>query len=83
MGLRGSRPKPPGQAVTALGARIRACQLEDFEPYRKPKPLVRRQFPLGGPDSKGMYRTVVTDPEDEDYTPEPEEPKARRRALAR
>jgi hypothetical protein len=69
-------------ALAGLGARIRACPLEDFEPYRTPKPLIRKRCPVDGPDSKGIYRPVITDPEDEDYTP-PEEPKPRRRALAR
>lgn len=68
-------------ALAALGARIRAADPDGFTPYREPKPLIRRQFPVGGPDSRGIYKTVVTDPEDEDYVP-PEEPK-RRRALAR
>jgi hypothetical protein len=68
-------------ALVALGARIRACPLDEFEPYREPRPLVRKQFPRGGPDSRGLYRVEVTDPEDEDYTPpEAEEPKQRRRA---
>jgi hypothetical protein len=70
-------------ALAALGARIRACPLKGFEPYRTPKPLIRKQFQLGGPNSRGMYRTVVTDPEDPDYVPEAEQPKPRRRALAR
>jgi hypothetical protein len=70
-------------ALAGLGARIRAADLEGFEPYRTPKPLIRRQFPLGGPNSRGMYRTVVTDPEDPGYVPEAEQAKPRRRALAR
>jgi hypothetical protein len=68
-------------ALAGLGARIRAADLEGFEPYRLPKPLIRKQFPVGGPDSRGLYRTVVTDPEDEGYVPE--EPQPRRRVLAR
>jgi hypothetical protein len=43
--------------------------------------LVRKQFPVGGPNSRGIYRPEIIDPENEDYVP-PEEPK-RRRALAR
>jgi hypothetical protein len=70
-------------ALAVLGAPIRACPLDEFEPYRTPKPLIRKQFPVGGPDSKGIYRPVLIDPEDEDYTP-PEEPKQRRgRVLVR
>jgi hypothetical protein len=78
-----SRPSSAGRwgALAALDARIRAADLEGFEPYREPKPLIRKQFPADGPDSRGIYRTTVIDPEDEDYTP-PGEPK-RRRALAR
>jgi len=68
-------------SLTTLGATIRACDLEAFEPYRTPKPLIRKQFPLGCPDSRGLYRVEITDPEDEGYTP-PEEPKPRE-ALAR
>jgi hypothetical protein len=60
------------QALAGLGARIRAADLDGFGPYRPPKPLIRRQFPLGGPDSRGMYRVEITDPDDEGYTP-PEE----------
>ena len=69
-------------ALAGLGARIRAAELDTFEPYREPRPLVRRQFPVGGPDSKGVYKAEITDPEDEDYEPPEEEPR-RRRALAR
>src|SRR5262249_1620734 len=46
-------------ALAGLGARIRAA---DLEGYRTPKPLIRRQFPFGGPDSRGMYRVKITDP---------------------
>jgi hypothetical protein len=68
-------------ALAGLGARIRAADLQGFEPYRMPRPLVRKQFPVGGPNSRGIYRPEIIDPENEDYVP-PEEPK-RRRALAR
>jgi hypothetical protein len=71
-------------ALAGLGARIRAADLEGFEPYRARKPLIRKQFPVGGPDSKGIYKPVLIDPEDEDHTPPPEEPKGRRgRVLVR
>ena len=67
-------------ALAALGARIRAADLEGFEPYRKQKPLIRRQFPILGPGNRHIYRPVVIDSEDsEDY----EEPKLSRKALAR
>jgi hypothetical protein len=68
-------------ALVALGAKIRACALDEFEPYREAKPLIRKQFPRGGPGNKGMYDVVITDPEGDGYVPE--EPKLRRRALAR
>jgi hypothetical protein len=39
----------PLGALAAQGARIRGADLDDgFEPYRTPKPLIRRQFPAGG-----------------------------------
>jgi len=74
--------------LAALGAKIRAwpaADLDSFEAYRTPKPLVCKQFPLGSPDSRGLYRVEVVDPEDEDYLPPVEEPPKRRprRALAR
>jgi hypothetical protein len=65
-----------------MGARIRAADLEGFEPYRTPKRLIYKQFPAGGPDSRGIYKPVIIDPEDEDYTPPPEEPKHRRGRVA-
>jgi hypothetical protein len=74
--------------LAELGAKIRAwpaANLDSFEAYRTPKPLVRKQFPLGSPDSRGLYRVEVVDPEHEDYVPPVEEPPKRRprRALAR
>lgn len=70
-------------ALAALGARIRACDLEEFEPYRTPKPLIHKQFPIPGPGNRGIYRPEIIDPEDEDYVPPEEEPKPRRRVLTR
>jgi hypothetical protein len=64
-----------------LGARIRAADLDGFETYRTPKPLIRKQFPVRGPDGRGIYQPVIEDPEGEEYMP-PEEPAPRRRALA-
>jgi hypothetical protein len=66
-----------------LGARIRAADLDGFELYRTPKPLIRKQFPKPGPGNRGIYDVVITDPEDEGFTPPEEEPKPRRRVLAR
>jgi hypothetical protein len=68
-------------ALAGLGAQIRAADLDGFEPHRTPKPLIHKQFPIPGPNNRGIYRTEVIDPEDEDYVPV-EEPK-RRKALAR
>jgi len=62
-----------------LGARIRAADLDTFEPYRLPKPLISKQFPKPGPGNRGIYDVVVIDPEDEDVPAE--EPPERRRAL--
>jgi hypothetical protein len=67
-------------ALAGLGAQIRAAELDGFEPYRTPKPLIRKQFPKPGPGNRGIYDVVIVDPEDPDYTPPVEEPK-RRRAL--
>ena len=50
-------------ALAALGARIRASDLDGFEPYREPRALIRKQFPTR---ERGIYRPVVIDPEDED-----------------
>jgi hypothetical protein len=59
-------------ALAALGARIRTADLEGFEPFRTPKPFIRKQFPKPGPDNRGIYDVVISDPEDADYVP-PEE----------
>lgn len=67
-------------ALAGLGAQIRAADLDGFEPYRTPKPLIHKQFPIPGPNNRGIYRPEIIDPEDPDYTPPVEEPK-RRRAL--
>lgn len=67
-------------ALVALGARIRAADLDGFGPNREPKALIHKQFPTS---ERGIYRPVVIDPEDEDFVPPPEEEPKRRRALAR
>jgi hypothetical protein len=67
--------------LAGLGVRIRAAELDTFEPYREPKPLIRKQFPVGGPDGKGIYKPVLLDPEDPDYTEPVEEPMRRRMQL--
>jgi hypothetical protein len=59
--------------LAALGARIRAWpanDLDTFEPYREPMPFVRKQFPLSGPDSRGLYSVEVHDPEDDELAQE-------------
>ena len=70
-------------ALAALGAQIRAADLDSFEPYREPRPLIRKQFPRPGPGNRGLYDVVIVDPEDGPDTPQVEEPKPRRKALAR
>ena len=51
-------------ALRALGARIRAADLDSYEPYRKPKPMEVKQIRHG----IGV-RQILVDPED---APEPE-----------
>jgi hypothetical protein len=47
-----------------------------------PQPLfVHKQFPVGGPDGKGIYKPVLLDPEDPDYTEPVVEPERRRMQL--
>jgi hypothetical protein len=70
-------------ALVALDARIRAAELGGLEPYREARPLLRREFPLGGRGNKGINRVEFIDPEDEDYVePEPQQPR-RRKPLVR
>jgi hypothetical protein len=47
-------------ALVALGAKLRAVDLERFEPYRQPKPLEQKQEQVG----RGAVRTYMVDPED-------------------
>lgn len=54
-------------ALVKLGARLRACDLDQHKPYEPPKPLERRQIPH--PREHGIYREIVVDPEDADYQP--------------
>jgi hypothetical protein len=52
-------------ALVAAGARIRAVALEDFAPYRQPRPLIHRQQQiLGAP--MGTVENITIDPEDDD-----------------
>ena len=74
-------------ALVKLGVTLRAWpadELDAFEPYREPKRLETKMFPVAG-EPFGTYQRVVIDPEDADE-PQPEveavEPKPRRRALA-
>lgn len=60
-------------ALCGLGAKIRAAELEGFLPYRLPKPLVGKKFSLGSPNSRGLYRTVVEDPEHAELEQQPVE----------
>jgi hypothetical protein len=63
-------------ALVAAGARIRAAALEDYAPYRRPRPLIYRQQQVAGAPM-GIVQNVTTDPEDDDYkaTPPPIESK--------
>jgi hypothetical protein len=69
--------------LAGLGAKIPARpDIDMFEIYRAPKPLIRKQF-LKPQGNRRIYDVQIIDPEDPDYVPPPEEPKSRRRALAR
>jgi hypothetical protein len=50
--------------LVALGARLRAADLDTFAPYRRPAPLVHRQRQLAGRPI-GYVENVVIDPEDQ------------------
>ena len=66
-------------ALLGVGARIRAADLGNIEPYRTPKPFVRKVFPTG---ERGIGRVQIEDPEDDDYVPPVEAPPKRRKVLA-
>jgi hypothetical protein len=52
-------------ALATLGAVVEAADLaEELEPYRRPAPLDRRQYPVKG---QPAMRVEVYDPEDADY----------------
>jgi hypothetical protein len=57
-------------ALVAAGARIRAAALEDYAPYRRPRPLIHRQQQVAGAPM-GIVENVTSDPEDDDYKPTP------------
>jgi hypothetical protein len=49
--------------LVALGARLRAPDLDSYAPYRRPAPLVHRQRQIAGRPI-GYVENVVSDPED-------------------
>jgi len=51
------------QALHKLGARIRAADLDDFTPYRRPAAIVHRQEQIVG-QPRGTVRMAQIDPED-------------------
>ena len=53
-------------ALVALGATIRAHDLDAFEPYRQPRPMEVRQIPV----ARGAVRFEQIDPEDEELAAE-------------
>lgn len=53
--------------LVQLGAELKAVELDSFEPYRKPAPLVERKIQR----SDGTYAFVQLDPEDDDFVPAP------------
>jgi hypothetical protein len=50
--------------LCSLGARLRAADLDAYEPYRRPAPLVHRQRQIAGRPI-GYVENVTTDPEDQ------------------
>ncbi len=57
-------------ALAAMGARLRACRLDEFQPYPEPKPLEHRTEQI----ARGQTRVVTYDPHDADYRVAPIEP---------
>ncbi|OBK07261.1 hypothetical protein A5639_15855 [Mycolicibacterium conceptionense] len=53
-------------ATVQLGVTLRAADLETFEAYRRPRPLLERRVV-----ENGVARFQVVDPEDADYEPAP------------
>jgi hypothetical protein len=47
-------------ALAALGARLRAADLDGFEAYRRPKPMEVKQIRVG----PGIWQVLQVDPED-------------------
>ena len=62
----GTRTKRWG-ALVALGARIRAADLDGFEPYRQPMPMETKQILV----ARGAVRFEQVDPEDAEMTAVP------------
>ena len=50
--------------LVALGARLRAADLDSYTPYRRPAPLIHRQRQIAGRPI-GYVENVVSDPEDQ------------------